>query len=76
MFGHVISGYIVNHLPQNLNESFVKENVKSFSSKDDFAKVKDILSITFVQTNINLANISQVCQGKRKTAGKYIWKFL
>ena len=60
MFGHVISGYIVNHLPQNLNESFVKENVKSFSSKDDFAKVKDILSITFVQTNINLANDDKV----------------
>ena len=56
MFGHDISGYIVNHLPQNLNDSFLKENLKSFSSKDDFTKVENILSLTFVQTNINLVN--------------------
>ena len=60
MFGHDISGYIVNHLPQNVNDSFLKENIKSFSSKDNYAKVTSVLSLTFVQTNINLVNDDKI----------------
>ena len=60
MFGQDISGYLVNHLPQNLNTSFLKENIKSISSEKDYEKIKNIISLTFVQTNINLVNDDKI----------------
>ena len=60
MYGQDISGYLVNHLPQNLNNSFIKENIKSISSQKDYEKISSIISLTFVQTNINLVNDDKV----------------
>ena len=60
MFGHDISGYLVNHLPQNLNTSLLKDNVKSISNSADYPKISDITSLTFVQTNINIVNDDNV----------------
>ena len=60
MFGQDISGYIVNHLPQNLNDALLKENIKIISSKKDFAQISSTISLTFVQTNINLVNDDKV----------------
>ena len=60
MFGQDISGYLVNHLPQNLNTSFLKENLKMISSQKDYEKIKNIISLTFVQTNINLVNDDKI----------------
>ena len=60
MFGQDISGYLVNHLPQNLNNSLLKENIKTISQKKDFVKISNIISLTFVQTNINLVNDDKV----------------
>ena len=60
MFGQDVSGYLVNHLPQNLNNSLIKENIKSISSPKDFEKISSIVSLTFVQTNINLVNDDKV----------------
>ena len=60
MYGQDVSGYLVNHLPQNLNNSLIKENIKSISSPKDFEKISSIVSLTFVQTNINLVNDDKV----------------
>ena len=60
MFGHDVSGYLVNHLPQNLNTSLIKENIKSISSPDDYPQISNIISMTFVQTNINIVNDDNV----------------
>ena len=60
MFGHDISSYIVNNLPQNLSSSFLKENLKTISSDKDYEQIKSIISLTFVQTNINLVNDDKI----------------
>ena len=56
MFGHDVSGYLVNHLPQNLNASILKNNIKSISNSVDYPQISNIISLTFVQTNINIVN--------------------
>ena len=60
MFGHDVSGYLVNHLPQNLNASLKKDDIKSISNSEDYPKISDITSLTFVQTNINIVNDDNV----------------
>jgi serine/threonine protein phosphatase PrpC len=60
MFGQDISGYLVNHLPQNLNNALLKENLKIISSQKDFPQISNAISLTFVQTNINLVNDEKV----------------
>ena len=60
MYGHDVSGYLVNHLPQNLNTSLMKDNIKSISNSADYPKISDIISLTFVQTNINIVNDDNV----------------
>ena len=59
-FGHDISNYLVNNLPENLHSSLIKDNITSINSDEDYSKIKDIISLTFVQTNINLVNTEQV----------------
>ena len=60
MYGQDISGYLVNNLPQNLHNAFLKDNLKSFNSPKDFIQISNIISLTFVQTNINLVNDDNV----------------
>ena len=60
MFGHDISGYLVNMLPQNLHESLTKSEIKKINLDSDFQKITDIASQTFVQTNLNLVNNSSI----------------
>jgi len=60
MFGHDVSGYLVNHLPHNLNNSLLKNNIKSISNSADYPQISDIISLTFVQTNINIVNDDNV----------------
>ena len=60
MYGHDVSGYLVNHLPQNLNTSLMKDNIKSISNSADYPKISNIISLTFVQTNINIVNDDNV----------------
>ena len=60
MFGHDISAYLVNMLPQNLQSDLTKENIISINKDEDFKKISDITSNTFVQTNINLVNKASI----------------
>ena len=60
MFGHDVSGYLVNHLPQNLNASLLKDNIKSISNSADYPQISNLTSLTFVQTNINIVNDDNV----------------
>ena len=60
MFGHDISNYLVNNLPQNLHSDLIKENLSTINNDSDFQKISDIVSNTFVQTNINLVNDSSI----------------
>ena len=60
MFGHDISGYLVNMLPQNLNNNFTKGNIKTINNDNEYDKISDIISNTYVQTNMNLVNNSSI----------------
>ena len=60
MFGHDISGYLVNMLPQNLNNNLTKENIKTINNDNEYDKISDIISNTYVQTNMNLVNNSSI----------------
>ena len=60
LFGHDISGYLVNILPQNLHSDLLKENITSINNDSDYEKISSITSTTFVQTNLNLVNNSQI----------------
>ena len=60
VFGHDISGYLVNILPQNLHSDLLKENITTINNDSDFDKISIITSTTFVQTNLNLINNSQI----------------
>ena len=60
MFGHDISGYLVNTLPQNLHSNLLKENIPSIILDSDFQKISDITSNTFVQTNLNMVNSTSI----------------
>ena len=60
MFGHDISGYLVNILPQNLHEALTKNEIKSINNDSEFQKIVDISSQTFVQTNLNMVNNASI----------------
>ena len=60
MFGHDISGYLVNMLPQNLNNNLTKENINTINNDNEYDKISDIISNTYVQTNMNLVNNSSI----------------
>ena len=60
MFGHDISTYLVNMLPQNLQSDLTKEDIISIKKDDDFQKISNITTNTFVQTNINLVSKASI----------------
>ena len=60
MFGHDISGYLVNMLPQNLNNNLTKEKIKTINNDNEYDKISDIISNTYVRTNMNLVNNSSI----------------
>jgi serine/threonine protein phosphatase PrpC len=53
IFGQDISSYLVNNLPQNLNNEFINKNIKNLSM-EKLSTLNPILESTFKQTNINL----------------------
>ena len=53
IFGQDISSYLVNNLPQNLNNEFINKNIKNLST-EKLSTLSTILESTFIQTNINL----------------------
>lgn len=52
------------------------KRVQQFDLKNNL--INEYKSITYAseQTGISICNISRVCNGIRKTAGKFIWKFV
>ncbi len=59
-FGHDISNYLVNNLPESVHSALIKENITSIDSEENKAKIIDIVSLSFVQTNINLVNNEKI----------------
>ena len=57
--GHDVSGYLVNNLPQNLNNSFINEKITDTTTVN-FEEVSKLISSVFVQTNTNLVNDDRV----------------
>lgn len=57
------------------SKSGVRKKVYQYNK--DFTLIKIFGSITEAseETQIILSSISEVCRGKRKTAGGYIWSF-
>ena len=46
-----------------------------YSKDGEFIKEWDYMSLAAKELKINKANIAEVCNGHRKTAGGYIWKY-
>jgi group I intron endonuclease len=53
----------------------MKVPILQFDKKDNLIKEWNGLSDASDTTGINVGNISKNCQGKRKTAGGYIWRY-
>lgn len=53
-----------------------RKKVQQFDKQNNLVQQFDSLTDAANITGINCANIGQVCNGKRKTAGGYIWKYL
>jgi serine/threonine protein phosphatase PrpC len=53
IFGQDISTYLVNNLPQNMNNEIQNKNIKNIST-EKISKLSEIFESTFIQTNINL----------------------
>jgi hypothetical protein len=52
------------------------KRVQQYDSNNNL--INEYKSITYAseKTGISICNISRVCNKKRKTAGKFIWKFV
>ena len=53
IFGQDISSYLVNNLPQNLNNDLLNHNIKNISSEKLY-KISQYIESSFIQTNIKL----------------------
>lgn len=51
------------------------KKVYQYTKDGKFIKEWDYMSLAAEELNINKANIGEVCNGNRKTAGGYIWKY-
>ena len=51
----------------------IRKKVFQYDLKNNF--IKEWNSITEVQNNLKIHHISDCCNGKRKTAGGFIWRF-
>ena len=52
------------------------KRVAQYSKQGDLIAVYESLSEAAKQTNTNIGNLGSVCQGKRKTANNFVWKYL
>ena len=59
MFGQDVSGYLVNTLPQNMNNNLLSENISSLSNESTL-KLYPIISNTFVSTNTDMIEDERV----------------
>ena len=51
------------------------KKVYQYTKDGKFIKEWDYMSLAAEELNINKANIGEVCNGNRRTAGGYIWKY-
>lgn len=63
------------------NDEILKENnkqkfVKQFTKQGKFIKTYESIDIAGKENNISPSKIGSCCNGKRKTAGNYVWRFL
>ena len=53
LFGQDISTYLVNNLPQNMNNNVINKGIKNLST-EKISTLSDIFQETFIQTNMSL----------------------
>jgi hypothetical protein len=68
---------LLNGHKQNLRKSkqHICKPVIQFDLNDNFIKEYDSTSMASNETNISKVDIRRVCNGKRMTAGGYMWKY-
>ena len=59
IFGQDISSYLVNHLPQNLSNDLVNQDLKNIYS-ERFEKISKYIESSFIQTNYELNNDERI----------------
>ena len=63
----------------NMLKSLVINHVKKVAQYDEsghFIQTFESIHNAYLKTNINSGNITSCCQGKRHSAGGYIWKYV
>lgn len=51
----------------------IKRQVEQYDKQNNLIKTYN--SIAEAERELNIHNITRVCKGKQKTAGKFIWKY-
>lgn len=80
-FHKTASGYVWRFEGDRFNKYFLESKIKTkkkviqYTMKNEFINEFDSLSDAGRYSGIDYKNISAVCNGKRKSAGGYIWKF-
>lgn len=64
----------ISEAKQGINHHFAKK-VYQYTRQKDFIREWDYMSLAAKELNINKANIGEVCNGNRKTAGGFVWKY-
>ena len=63
-------------IPQELKESKgQKKQIAQYDLNNNLIKIYESITAANKETGISISNISEVCKGKRKTAGKFKWKY-
>lgn len=63
------------HFTVPLKTTTEGKKIQQFTKNNEFIAEYNNLTEAAKITHINLSNIGEVCKGKRKTAGGYIWKY-
>ena len=65
----------IGNAQRGVNKDLLGKGIQKISMNGKLICEYSSLSEAWRQTGVNYRNICSVCQGKRKTAGGYIWKY-
>lgn len=60
---------------KRLNDSLVFREVEQYTTSGEYVNTFHSLRVAAIECGINESNISRCANGKRQTAGGYVWKF-
>lgn len=64
----------ISEAKRGTNHHFAKK-VYQYTKENEFVRTWDYMSLAAKELKISKANIGEVCNGNRKTAGGFIWRY-